>query len=438
MNATEIGAPAGHEGALAAVEERPDEMASAMALAGAGHADGVIDDGDEWVSPLRPEDQPPTAEQGVQLGQEPNALFEEEKQQKATASEGQGDRYPRTAVMTSPKAARAKLGNGVTIRVMGEANATAPSADDSGDKAEAPQPVDALARPPILNVGEGELVPKERYAGRVDKDKFAGCWFGTYGDEDYLVIEARLADQGEYIPCLNGKGELLTDPVLLMYARRIGIPIKYRIYKNLTEAESRAFVLESQDGGRLRTPKQRRQLKHARVLTLLDIRAGSDKRLTFAEIGRRVGYTEARVRQIYKKSLESGGRNISDPESRETPAAPSKSGSPAKKAKEKKVAACATEPMAAVPQPPRQVAGFDPTQVAIDRLDMAPVDAEILMEKSKEAGARRFKDLLAGHSGGNRAELRLTLTSIVEFESARATALSYLEGLLAAGNGGPA
>lgn len=343
--------------------------------------------------------------------------------------------YVTTEVMTSPKA---KLGSGVTTRVIGEAVPAASPTDDVGDDAEAPQPVDPLARPPILNVGEGKLVPAERYAGRVDVNKFADCWFGTYGDEDYLVIEARLEDQGEYIACLNGMDQLLSDPTLHVYAKRIGIPIKYRIHKDLTEAESRAFVLESQDGGRLLTAKQRRELRHARVLTLLEIRAGSDKRLTFAAIGRRVGYTEARVRQIHRDHQRPTDRNISDSESRAASATASKSGSPAKQAKEKKVAAGTTEPMPAAPLTARQVAGFDPAQVAIERLGLPPVDAEILMEESKEAGARRFKDLLAGHSGDDREEFRLTLTSIVEFESARATALGHLEGLLAAGKEGAA
>lgn len=344
---------------------------------------------------------------------------------------GAPSQLPTLGPVSLPKNRTGKLPHGGAPRVIGAAAASA-SADDSGDKAEVSQPVDALARPPILKFGEGELVPAEMYTGKVDVDKFAKFWFGAYELEDYLVIEARLADQSEYVACLNGDGELLSDPTLDVHAKRLRIPIKYRIHKDLTEAESRAFVLESQTGGRPLTPKQRRELRHAIVLALLDIRADSDERLTFAAIGRRVGYTDTRVRQIHRERQKSRDRNISDLESQEAPATPSTSGNTAKTAKQKKLPASPPVPAATASEPARKVAGVDLAQVAVDHLDIQRKDFAVLVEQWNEKGTLRFTELLAGHSGGSREELLFTLRAKLEFQAAADTAQHHLEGLLAA------
>jgi hypothetical protein len=352
-----------------------------------------------------------------------------------------------TGLVAMPARHKAKLPK-ATLRtgVTGGADHAASSTDDSptssssdaADKAEVSQPADALTGHTILKVGEGTVVPAERYPDKVVVDKFDNDWFGAYDDEDYLMIEGRLADQPEYIASLNGRSELLSDPVLHLYAKRLSIPIKYRIYKDLTEAQSRAFVLESQTEGRPLKPKERRELKHAIVLAYLDVQAGPNKRLTFAAIGRRVGYTEARVRQIKKDRQKHQGRNISDSESSESSAAPSKAGTPAKTAKQKRGVSNASEPAATTPRHVLQVAGSDPVQVAIDHLVIPQEDVAGLVEESNKAGTQRFENLLAGNSGNKREELLLTLKVRLEFQAAADAARRHLEGLLAASKVGVA
>jgi hypothetical protein len=474
MNKTELESAADRDGFSAALDERQDEHIGTVASEQHGSADYEDFEEVDQGGFADPDDQPLTAEEREQVGRELAFLFGKQDRRDGVSvqaaagpgsqtgadagieGEGDDDVVTRSTECPGPKVNTAECTDGGTTGVIGatgrssaathddttgsssDAAESAAGNDDSGDGGEGKQPATALARPQILTFGPGELIPAEIHPGKVDVDKFASFWFGAYDDEDYLVIEARLVDQGEYIACLNGKNKLLTDPLLLARAEQIGIPIKYRIYKNLTEAESRAFVLDSQDGGRPLTPKQRRELRHAKVLTLLEIRAGSDTRLTFAEIGRRGGYTEARVRQIHKEHQRARDRNISDSESREAPATMSKSGAPPKKPKEKKLVAGVTEPASTAPQAFDQVAGFDATKVAIDRLDIPPEKAGILTEESKEAGVRRFKDFLAGNQGGDREEILLTFRAIVEFESAQVTALDHLEGLLAARKEGAA
>jgi DNA-binding CsgD family transcriptional regulator len=296
MNTTGIGAPAGDEGGSAAVEERPNEIAGAVALLGPGLADRVIDGKDE------------ASTQAAAGPVGPEAAAEDNGHDGEDATAADDIISPAPAIDTAKESiAAARTDEGTpaaeTIEVQGQpASGTSPGDDTPGASSGEDESADddELAVPQLLkqalesllDESTGRLVAFEDFECEVDDRAFESEWLGKHTPISLAVFGAEVAKTGKCTFHVDRNGKLLGDRVQYRLARENGAQITLCVHQDLSDDQKRDFILRLQARERRRTGKENRELDRRTIEALLALG------MSYETIAKMAGVSPNTVRNI--------------------------------------------------------------------------------------------------------------------------------------------
>lgn len=297
MDMTGIGALAGDEGGSAAVEERPDEIAGAVALVAAGLADEMTDD-----------DGANTQSAAGPVGQE--AAEEDDGHDGEDAAAADDIISPAPAIDTAEEsiaAARAEEGTPAaeTTDADGQRGSDSASEDDAGgtpsegDVAADAQAVLQFSKQELgslLDELTEELIAPEDFKGNVDNQTFRNAWLGQHTPISQAAFLAEILRTGEYTEDLDENWVLLSDPDKSSLARKARARITRRVHRGWSENQKKAFILRLQARERSRTGKESRELERRTIEALLAMGT------SYETIAKMAGVCPNTVRNIEKRA----------------------------------------------------------------------------------------------------------------------------------------